>query len=91
MTAIAPVKTAPAVRQRTAKLLIDQHGDDAAIHAAMEADRLLAEGALTGSATWRRVIKAMEMFTGMNYFGGYHGGGGGAGPPGGFNACCTCV
>ena len=38
------------------KLLIDQHGADAAIHAALEADRLLAEGALTGSATWRRAI-----------------------------------
>ena len=41
---------------QAAKLLIDQHAEDAAIHAAMEAERLFAAGALTGSAAWRRVI-----------------------------------
>ena len=42
-----------------AKLLIDQHGADAAMQAARAA--LEAEGALTGSATWRRIIKAIEV------------------------------
>ena len=45
---------------RSAKLLIDQHGEDATIHAAMQADRLLDQGAMEGSATWRRIMKAIE-------------------------------
>ncbi len=45
---------------RSAKLLIDQQGEDAATHAAMQADRLLEEGAMEGSATWRRIMKAIE-------------------------------
>lgn len=36
----------------SAKALVDQHGDDAAIHAAMRADELLDEGDLDGAATW---------------------------------------
>jgi hypothetical protein len=35
---------------RAAKLLIDQHGDDAAIKAAQRADQLLDEGDVQGSA-----------------------------------------
>ena len=35
---------------RTAKLLTDQHGDKAAIHAAMRSDELLETGDLEGSA-----------------------------------------
>ncbi len=45
---------------RSAKALVDQHGDDAAIHAAMRADELLDEGDLDGAATWRRVIQAIK-------------------------------
>ena len=45
---------------RTAKLLTDQHSDEAAIHAAMRADELLAAGDLDGYAVWRRIIRAIE-------------------------------
>ncbi len=45
---------------RSAKLLIDQHGEDAAIHAAMEADAMLENGDILGAATWRRIVKAVE-------------------------------
>ena len=45
---------------RTAKLLVDKHGAEAPIHAAMHADDMLDKGDMAGAATWRRVIKAVE-------------------------------
>ena len=45
---------------RSAKLLIKQHGEDAAIHAAMQADACSEKGDLEGRAMWLRVIKAIE-------------------------------
>ena len=45
---------------RSAKLLIDQHGEDAPIFAAMQADKRLAAGDLDGKATWMRVIGAIK-------------------------------
>ena len=45
---------------RSAHLLIGQHGDKAAIHAAMRADELLEAGDMDGRAIWRRIIKAIE-------------------------------
>ena len=45
---------------RSAHLLIEQHGDDASIHAAQEADACLEKGDLDGKATWMRVIQAIE-------------------------------
>ncbi len=45
---------------RSAKLLIDQQGEDAATHAAMEAEKLMAKGDMEGVATWKRVIAAIE-------------------------------
>ena len=48
---------------RSAHLLIGQHGDEVAIHAAMRADELLEMGDLDGATTWRRVIKAIEELT----------------------------
>ncbi len=45
---------------RTAKLLVDKHGAEAPIHAAMKADAMLDKGDMDGAATWRRVIKAVE-------------------------------
>jgi len=45
---------------RSAKLLADQHGVDAAIHAAMKADHFLEQGDLEGAAVWRRIIRAIE-------------------------------
>jgi len=45
---------------RSAKLLIDQHGDEAAIHAAMRVDELMEVGDLDGRRVWLRVLKAVE-------------------------------
>ncbi len=45
---------------RTAKLLVDKHGAEAPIHAAMKADAMLDKGDMDGRAVWRRVIKAIE-------------------------------
>ncbi len=45
---------------RSANLLIEQHGDDASIHAAEEADACLEKGDLTGKAVWMRVIRAIK-------------------------------
>ena len=46
---------------RAAKLYIDQHGEQAALQAAMQSDALLDTGDLDGAATWRRIIKAIEV------------------------------
>ncbi len=45
---------------RAAKLYIDQHGDQAALQAAIRADAQLAAGDMDGAATWRKIIKAIE-------------------------------
>jgi len=45
---------------RNAKLLIDRHGDDAVIYAAMKADQMLEQGDLDGLATWNRILRAIE-------------------------------
>ncbi len=45
---------------RSAKLLIDQHGEDAPIFAAQQADRCLEAGDLDGKAVWMRVIEAID-------------------------------
>ena len=45
---------------RAAKLLIDQHGDDAATRASLRADELLAERDADGSAVWRRILAAID-------------------------------
>ena len=45
---------------RSAKLLIDQHGEDVPIFAAQQADRRLKAGDLDGKAVWMRVIRAIE-------------------------------
>ena len=45
---------------RSAKLLIDQHGEDASLEAAMRADKLLAAGDMDGKRTWVRIMKAVE-------------------------------
>lgn len=39
---------------------IRQHGDDAAVHAAMRADELLEAGKIDGAATWQRIIRAIN-------------------------------
>jgi hypothetical protein len=45
---------------RAAKLLIEQHGNDAPIRAAQRADELLDEGDLDGAMVWRRILEAIE-------------------------------
>jgi hypothetical protein len=45
---------------RTAKHLIDQHGENAGFEAAMRAAELLNCGDTAGSATWRRIVTAIE-------------------------------
>ena len=45
---------------RTARLLIEEHGDEAPIHAAMRADELLDAGDIDGAYAWRRIIKAIR-------------------------------
>ncbi len=45
---------------RSAKLLIDQHGDEAPIFAAMRADELLDASDLDGATAWRQIIRAIE-------------------------------
>ena len=45
---------------RSAHLLIEQHGDDASIHAAQEADACLEKGDQDGKAVWMRVIGAIK-------------------------------
>jgi len=45
---------------RSAKLLINRHGDDAVIEAAMMADKMLEQGDLDGLATWNRILRAIE-------------------------------
>ena len=45
---------------RAAKLLIDQHSDEAPIFAAMKADAMLDKGNMDGRAVWLKVLKAVE-------------------------------
>ena len=47
---------------RSANLLIQQHGEDAKIHAAQMADKFLEEGDLDGQRTWLFILKAIESF-----------------------------
>lgn len=43
-----------------AAALIDRHGDQAAIYAAMEADERLDAGDMDRTAFWRRVVAAVN-------------------------------
>lgn len=45
---------------RTARVLIRQHGADAALHASMRHDELLEAGDIEGSAVWKRVLAAID-------------------------------
>jgi hypothetical protein len=48
---------------RAAKLLVDQHGDEAALRAAQRADKLMDEGDMDGVAVWRPIVAAIEELT----------------------------
>ena len=45
---------------RSANLLSQQHGEDAPIFAAQQADECLEAGDSDGCAVWKRVLKAVE-------------------------------
>ncbi len=45
---------------RSANELIEQHGEDAPLHAAMRADELMETGDMDGRAVWLRIVKAVE-------------------------------
>ena len=57
---------------RAAKLYIDQHGDQAALQAAMRSDELFDTGDLEGAATWRMIIKAIEVLQATEPSGAVH-------------------
>ena len=44
---------------RSAKLLLDRHGEEAPIFAAMQAEKRLEVGDMEGRAVWLRVIRAI--------------------------------
>ena len=43
---------------------IRQHGEDAAVQAAMRADELLNEGSIDGAATWQRIVRRINELQG---------------------------
>ena len=45
---------------RSANLLIETHGEDAVIKAAMKADAMLDKGDLDGQRAWKAVLRAIE-------------------------------
>ena len=45
---------------QAAKLMIDQHGDQAPVHSAMRADEMLGVGDLDGQAVWKAILKAVN-------------------------------
>ncbi len=46
---------------RSADLIVQQHGAEAPIEAAMHADAMLAKGDLDTRAVWLRIVKAIEV------------------------------
>ncbi len=50
---------------RSANLLVKQHGEDAPIEAAMQADAMLEVGDLDGYAVWKRILRAVGELQGM--------------------------
>lgn len=46
---------------RAANELIHQHGDEAAINAAMRADAMANNGDLDGYAVWKRILMAIDI------------------------------
>ena len=45
---------------RTARMLINEHGERASIHAVMRADGRLGAGDLDGRTVWLRVLRAVK-------------------------------
>ena len=51
---------------RSANILVKQHGEDAPIHAAMQADAMLDKGDLHGYAVWKRICGRWGSFCRRN-------------------------
>ena len=51
----------------TAKLLVDQHGEDALIHAAIKADELMAAVDRDGQMTWVRVLGVVDELSAVEW------------------------
>ena len=51
---------------RSAKLLIDQHGENAEIQAAIQVDANRHEGDIDGQRVWLRVIEAIKVLRRTN-------------------------
>ncbi len=49
---------------RSANLLVQHHGEDAPIKAAMRADATLEAGDLDGYAVWKRILRLIEALQG---------------------------
>ena len=49
---------------RSAKTLINQHGKDAPMEAAMKADAMLEKGDLDAYAVWKRILRVVEELQG---------------------------
>ena len=49
------------MRISSATILIREHGVGAVIEAALEADKMLDRGDPDGLATWKRIIKAIDV------------------------------
>ncbi len=49
---------------RSANVIVKQHGEDAPIEAAMRADAMLEAGDLEGHEVWRRILRAIEELQG---------------------------
>ena len=45
---------------RSAAAFIEQHGDEASIHAATKADAMLERGDMDGRAVWLRIVDAIR-------------------------------
>jgi hypothetical protein len=48
---------------RSAVLLIEKHGEDAVIEAAIRADAMLDKGDLDGQRAWKAMVRAIEEST----------------------------
>ncbi len=46
---------------RSAQLIVDQHGDEAPVFAAMQADNKLVRGDMEGMAAWHRILAAVRV------------------------------
>ncbi len=56
----------------TAAIVVKKHGEDAATHAAMRADKLMDVGDMDGRAVWLRVIAAIKELLATESSGSLH-------------------